>query len=81
VGAGKRQLIGQFIGESLFVSFIAICFSLLIVFLLLPSFNTLTEKHLSIDLTDASIPGYTSWPYAGDGNYFWFLPGIVHVSR
>jgi len=55
VGAGKRQLIGQFIGESLFVSFIAICFSLLIVFLLLPSFNTLTEKHLSIDLTDASF--------------------------
>ena len=55
VGAGKRQLIAQFIGESLFVSFIAICFSLLIVFLLLPSFNTLTEKHLSIDLTDPSF--------------------------
>ena len=55
VGASKRQLIAQFIGESLFVSFIAICFSLLIVFLLLPSFNTLTEKHLSIDLTDPSF--------------------------
>jgi len=55
VGAGKRQLIGQFIGESLFVSFLAICFSLLIVMLLLPSFNTLTEKHLSLDLTDPSF--------------------------
>ena len=55
VGASKRQLIAQFIGESLFVSFIAIFFSLLIVFLLLPSFNTLTEKHLSIDLTDPSF--------------------------
>jgi putative ABC transport system permease protein len=55
VGAGKRQLIGQFIGESLFVSFIAICFSLLIVMLLLPSFNTLTEKHLSIDFKDPSF--------------------------
>ena len=55
VGAGKRQLIAQFIGESLFVSFIAICFSLLIVFLLLPSFNTLTEKHLSIDPADPSF--------------------------
>jgi putative ABC transport system permease protein len=55
VGAGKRQLIGQFIGESLFVSFIAICFSLAIVILLLPSFNTLTEKHLSIDFTDLSF--------------------------
>jgi len=55
VGAGKGQLIGQFIGESLFVSFIAICFSLLIVILLLPSFNTLTEKHLSIDFTDPTF--------------------------
>src|SRR5678815_450216 len=55
VGAGKGQLIGQFIGESLFVSFIAICFSLLIVILLLPSFITLSEKHLSIDFTDPSF--------------------------
>lgn len=55
VGAGKRQLIAQFIGESLFVSFLAICFSLLIVILLLPSFNTLTQKHLSIDFTDPSF--------------------------
>jgi putative ABC transport system permease protein len=55
VGAGKGQLIGQFIGEALFVSFLAICISLLIVFLLLPSFNTLTEKHLSLDLTDPSF--------------------------
>ena len=55
VGAGKRQLIGQFIGESLFVSFLAICISLLIVMLLLPSFNTLTEKHLSLDFTDPSF--------------------------
>ena len=55
VGAGKGQLIGQFIGEALFVSFLAIGISLLIVFLLLPSFNTLTEKHLSLDLTDPSF--------------------------
>ena len=49
VGAGKRQLIGQFIGESLFVSFLAICLSILLVALLLPSFNLLTEKQLSLD--------------------------------
>ena len=55
VGAGKRQLIGQFIGESLFVSFLAICISLVIVMLLLPSFNALTEKHLSLDFTDPSF--------------------------
>ena len=55
VGAGKRQLIGQFIGESLLVSFLAICLSLLIVALLLPTFNNLTEKHLAIKLTDPSF--------------------------
>ena len=55
VGAGKRQLVAQFIGESMFVSFLAILVSLTIVALILPSFNTLTEKHLSINLGDPSF--------------------------
>jgi putative ABC transport system permease protein len=55
VGAGKRQLIAQFIGESLFVSFIAVCLSLIIVALSLPGFNTLTEKNLSIDLNPSFL--------------------------
>jgi ABC-type antimicrobial peptide transport system permease subunit len=55
VGAGKPQLIGQFIGESLFVSFLAMCLSLLIVALLLPTFNSLTDKHLSLNLSDTSF--------------------------
>jgi len=55
VGAGKRQLIGQFIGESVFVSFLAMIFTLLIVFLILPSFNVLTEKHLALNLADSSL--------------------------
>jgi len=55
VGAGKRQLIGQFIGESILVSFIALLISLLLVVLLLPSFNALTDKELSLDF---SQPGF-----------------------
>ena len=55
VGAGKRQLIAQFMGESLFVSFLAICLSLLIAALLLPSFNSLTEKKLALDFSDPSF--------------------------
>src|SRR6187455_2736507 len=55
VGAGKRQLVAQFIGESTFVSFLAILLSLLIVALIIPSFNELTDKKLSIDLTDPSF--------------------------
>jgi putative ABC transport system permease protein len=52
VGAGKRQLIAQFIGESLLVSLFAVCLSILIVVLLLPGFNALTEKHLAIDFAN-----------------------------
>jgi len=55
VGAGKRQLVAQFIGESMFVSFLALILSLLIVALILPSFNSLTEKHLAINLADPSF--------------------------
>ncbi len=55
VGAGKRQLVAQFIGESLFVSFLAVCLSLLIVALIIPSFNSLTEKKLSVNFLDPSF--------------------------
>lgn len=55
IGAGKRQLVAQFIGESMFVSFLAVLVSLLIVALILPSFNELTDKHLSIDFADPAF--------------------------
>jgi len=50
VGARKSQLIAQFLSESILVSFIALGLALLLVFLFLPSFNTLTEKNLKIHL-------------------------------
>ena len=55
IGAGKRQLIGQFLGESFLVTFLAICLSLILVFFLLPSFNQLTEKKLSLDFANPSF--------------------------
>ena len=55
VGAGKRQLVAQFMGESMMVSFFAILICLLIAVLILPSFNQLTEKQLAIDLGDSSF--------------------------
>lgn len=48
VGAGKAQLISQFIGESLLVAFIAMCICILLVAFFLPTFNNLTSKHLSL---------------------------------
>ncbi|MGH7493756.1 MAG: FtsX-like permease family protein [bacterium] len=46
VGSDRRQLIGQFLSESLFMSFLALVLALGLVELLLPAFNRLAEKHL-----------------------------------
>ena len=50
LGSGKRQLILQFFFESMILALIAFALSLGIVYLLLPSFNMLVDKHLSLDL-------------------------------
>ena len=50
LGAGKNKLISQFIGEALFMSFLSTFLAVLIIFLFLPAFNTLVEKHLSLDI-------------------------------
>ncbi len=47
MGAERKGLIGQFLGESLIMVLIAILFSVLWVELLLPLFNTLTQRSLS----------------------------------
>lgn len=51
VGANRRLLISQFIGESVLISFIAGLLALFFVQLSLPSFNSLTGKQLFIDYT------------------------------
>lgn len=48
-GARKYALIGQFIGESVFVTFLAGLLALVIVLISLPSFNQFTEKELFIN--------------------------------
>jgi putative ABC transport system permease protein len=50
VGAKKSQLIWQFLGESLFFSFLALLVSLLIVDLFLPVLSSLLEKGLTLNL-------------------------------
>ena len=55
LGAGRNLLLRQFFGESLIMAFTAMLFAALIVFLVLPSFNTLVEKELSFDLTNPAL--------------------------
>lgn len=50
LGSGKKQLVIQFFFESMILSFLAFAISIGAVYLLLPSFNTLVNKHLSLDL-------------------------------
>src|SRR6185436_16240216 len=52
LGSGKRQLVFQFFSESIILTSIAFVLSVLVVFLLLPFFNVLVDKHLSLDLTE-----------------------------
>ncbi len=55
VGAGRGQLIAQFLGESLVISFVSLLVAIGIVFLILPAFNHLAEKNLAINLLDAKL--------------------------
>lgn len=47
LGAGKGSLVGQFLGEALFMTLLAAIGAVLIVALVLPAFNLLVDKNLS----------------------------------
>jgi len=50
-GAHRSSIIKQFFGESILLAFIALFFSLIIVKLLLPAFNNLAAKELSLNIS------------------------------
>jgi len=49
VGSNRKQLILQFLGESIMISAIAFIFSIVLVELILPLYNTFINKHLTIN--------------------------------
>jgi putative ABC transport system permease protein len=59
LGAAKGSLIGQFLGESLLMAFIAFVFALGIVALLLPAFEIVARQTLT--LSPASYAGLTAF--------------------
>jgi putative ABC transport system permease protein len=63
VGASRRQLINQFLGESLLLSFVGLLLAVALAELFLPLFNSLSGKRLTID-------------YLGN---FILLPGLVII--
>ncbi|MDE3144783.1 MAG: ABC transporter permease [Bacteroidota bacterium] len=50
MGAVKQKLIVQFIAESVLLSFLAMLLAIGIMFLILPAFNTLVHKNLSLQV-------------------------------
>ena len=46
MGAGKKGLVGQFLGESMVLTFLSLVIAILLVILLLPLFNQLSGKTL-----------------------------------
>lgn len=55
LGSKKAQLVKQFLSESIILCFIAVVFSVMIVELVLPFFNELTNKELSLNLFSNAI--------------------------
>jgi predicted permease len=55
VGAVRRQLVGQFLGESLLISFFSLLVAVVAVWLVLPAFSDLAGKTLSVSLWDGKL--------------------------
>jgi len=54
VGAGKGTLVSKFISEALIMAFISVLLALALLYLLIPAYNTLVQKHLFVNLLQPS---------------------------
>jgi putative ABC transport system permease protein len=54
MGANKISLIGKFITESIMMSFISMLLAVVLMYLLMPFYNDLVQKQLSVNLLDPS---------------------------
>ncbi|MBA4056275.1 MAG: transporter permease, partial [Marivirga sp.] len=55
IGAHRRTLIVQYLGESMFMSFLSLLIAVLIADLILPQFNDITGKNLSLEYSSPLI--------------------------
>lgn len=52
VGAARGQILRQFLGEAIFLSFIALLFAVILASLFLQFFNSIMNRHLTMDFTE-----------------------------
>ncbi|SKC86638.1 ABC transporter permease [Ohtaekwangia koreensis] len=72
IGASRKILIRQYLGESLATTLVSLFIALVIVQLLLPQFNTITGKHLILDFSKdllLSIAAITIFTALVSGSY------------
>jgi ABC-type antimicrobial peptide transport system permease subunit len=55
MGASRTALVGQFLTESMLISMLSLFLSVAIVYVLLPQFNEITGKHLTLQLDQKLI--------------------------
>ncbi len=55
VGAGRRALVFQYLGEAMLMTFVSLLVSITLVYLLLPTFNNVTAKQLSFQLDQTMV--------------------------
>ncbi|MBK7650908.1 MAG: FtsX-like permease family protein [Flammeovirgaceae bacterium] len=55
VGSRRKELIFQFLGESVFITLISFLIAVVLVEILLPSYNLLVNKNISIDYSNPFI--------------------------
>ena len=52
IGAGRKTLVLQFLGESVFVAFLSLGIAVILIEIFLPQFNAVTGKHLSLKFNE-----------------------------
>lgn len=57
IGAQRKSLIFQFIGESLLISLVSMLLAVSVVYLMLPLFNLVVAKQIILNITDPQVIG------------------------
>ena len=86
VGARRSNVIKQFFGESVLLSAIALCIAIGLVFLLLPAFNNIAQKNLSLNLGNIAsiligLMGITLFTGVISGSYPALFLSAFHPVR
>lgn len=81
IGAGRPQLVGQFIGESVIIALLAFVLSLILCSLLLPLFNQLAGKEISAGIFTRPWDAFSLFALSlGIGILAGFYPSLVLSS-